>query len=248
MIFPRFPGEEHVSLSLVARLDARIKLVLLGGMLAAVFSTAEVWRLSVLTLVALGIAFAAKISLARIFFRIHALRWVLVAGLLLHLLYGSGRTLMGVSFLSLDGLETGALVSWRLALAVICSSLFCWSTPVPVLMTAMYRLAGPVRKFAVVQSFGRHLALVLLWIPLVQEEMLVFLRQRKEGGRPLMGQVDGLLQRLLEVADSMVGSVSGGGEDARGGAVLPDHRIGLSDICVMFAFLILGLFWFRGLS
>lgn len=90
----------------------------------------------------------------RILRRMLAWRWLLLGAPALHLVQGSGRTLMGVSFLSFEGLLKGVIVSWQFALAVACSSLFCWTTSVPALFGAFRRLAGPLHRSGRVAGLG----------------------------------------------------------------------------------------------
>jgi|GEM_PF-1859047 len=253
MAFSQTVNEDVIASACVTALDARIKLGVLCVMLAVIFSSHGVWRLSVLTIFILGLCVVARISVVRILRRMLVLRWLLLAGPVLHLVQGSGRTLMGVSFLSFEGLLKGVIVSWQFALAVVCSSLFCWTTSVPALFGAFRRLAGPLHRSGACRRLGRHMMLVWLWIPLVQEEMLALRRVEmgrsgcRGGLRTLMTQVFDLFDRLLALSDGLI--LRGLAESEGGGAsAMPTAPgIGIRDICILSIALVSGLLWCWGL-
>jgi energy-coupling factor transporter transmembrane protein EcfT len=253
MAFSQTVNEDVIASACVTALDARIKLGVLCVMLAVIFSSHGVWRLSVLTIFILGLCVVARISVVRILRRMLVLRWLLLAGPVLHLVQGSGRTLMGVSFLSFEGLLKGVIVSWQFALAVVCSSLFCWTTSVPALFGAFRRLAGPLHRSGACRRLGRHMMLVWLWIPLVQEETLALRRVEmgrsgcRGGLRTLMTQVFDLFDRLLALSDGLILRGLAESEGAGASAMPTAPGIGIRDICILSIALVSGLLWCWGL-
>lgn len=198
----------------LSRLDPRTKLVVLSVLLVAVFSATQVWRLSMLTLVGLAGVFLVRGYRLKIIRRLYAMRWIFLAGLLLHLFSGSGRTILGVSFLSLDGLLYGGLVVWRLALALLFASLFCFSTPVPVLTVSLVKAMQPFRKIIPVNRISLHVLLVLIWVPIVQDEIFAAHQRRKQTAELRRLSFDGLIDdlycmidRLLVVAEHLAETV-----------------------------------------
>lgn len=253
MAFSQTVNEDVIASACFTALDARIKLGVLCVMLAVIFSSHGVWRLSVLTIFILGLCVVARISVVRILRRMLVLRWLLLAGPVLHLVQGSGRTLMGVSFLSFEGLLKGVIVSWQFALAVVCSSLFCWTTSVPALFGAFRRLAGPLHRSGACRRLGRHMMLVWLWIPLVQEETLALRRVEmgrsgcRGGLRTLMTQVFDLFDRLLALSDGLILRGLAESEGAGASAMPTAPGIGIRDICILSIALVSGLLWCWGL-
>jgi energy-coupling factor transport system permease protein len=185
-------------------LDPRTKLVVLSVLLVAVFSAMQVWRLCILTSVAFAGVFLVRGSRFRIMRRLYAMRWIFFTGLLLHLFSGSGRTIMGISFLSFDGLIEGGLVVWRLALAVLFASLFCFSTPVPVLAKALMGMMRPFRKIMPVNRIGLHVLLVLTWVPIVHDAIFVARQQRKQTAECSRRGLNGVITDLYHIIDQLL--------------------------------------------
>lgn len=249
-----FSSEGNIPVGFLASFDPRIKFVVMTVMLIAVFSAAQIWRLTLLTAVACGAVFFLRVAWLRVARRLYSLRWILFAGVLLHLFSGSGRTLMGVSFLSSDGLIDGCLVAWRLALAVFFASLFCWSTPVPELVAALLAVLQPLRRVLPVSRIGRHVLIMLMWLPLVQDQIFALQHPWVGATRTIPRQkngvgmeVSGMIDRLLVAAEGLVDAILAGDHPRLN--VLPSlaARVSLPEVGMLLVALIFLPFWFWGL-
>lgn len=238
----------------IVNIDPRGKLVALTAVLVAVFSATQIWRLALLTMVVLLAVMVGRVSFLRVLKRVYALRWVLVAGVLLHLIGGSGRTLMGLPFLSLDGLIAGSMVGWRLILAVTCSSLFCWTTSAPALLAAVLVVMRPVEGLVPIHRVARHGMLVLMWLPRVQDEVLAFMDARKAavgahcyGVAGWVSEFGHLFDRLILATDTMADAVLGGEVPVSVEGAGVAHRLAFRDLGIFFVVGIFAFVWFWGL-
>jgi energy-coupling factor transport system permease protein len=162
--------------AMLAGMDPRVRLVIFALLLVAVFSARAVWRLAALSLLASVILALVPVFAGLVGRRIARLRWLFAVTLAMHLLFGSGHTLFGLAWLSRDGLVQGAIVVWRLVLAMFFASLLCWSSTPESLVTGGLGLVQPLKKLPL-RAIGRHLLLVLYWAPVVQEEILAVWRR-----------------------------------------------------------------------
>lgn len=207
-------SNDNISSGFLSTLDPRTKFVVLAVLLISVFSAVQVWRLCLLSAVAFFGVFLVRGSRFRIMRRLYAMRWIFFTGLLLHLFSGAGRTIMGISFLSLDGLLDGGLVVWRLTLAVLFASLFCFSTPVPVLASSLMGMMRPFKRILPVNRLGLHVLLVLIWVPIVQDEIFAAHQDRPQaqgcrqhGWKGVIVDLFNMIDRLLVTAESLVETV-----------------------------------------
>jgi energy-coupling factor transport system permease protein len=197
------------------RLDPRLKLVGLPLLVIAAFSGGP-QRLLLLAPLVLSLLLLSRIEW-RLWWRgIRVMRTLFVFTLALHLFFSPGRTLLGVAWLSLDGLLLGLLVCSRLLLAILLSSLLTLTTSPLELTWALSVLLAPLKRLGLaVQEWTLLLLLVLHFIPVLREEaMALALRRRGEGLGPegkglierarfLAGMVSPLVLRLVERADDL---------------------------------------------
>jgi energy-coupling factor transport system permease protein len=234
--------------SILHRLDPRLKLCGLPLLVIAVFASHDPVRLGGLALLAAVLILISGIDRPTWWRGFRMLRWLFLFTLLLHLLLSPGRTLMGVGWLSYDGLLRGSLVCSQLALAVLFSSLLTLTTsPREVagacasLLSPLARLGFPVRDTAIL------LLLVLHFVPILREETIEQAeRSRAEGIDPSQGalveralvlgrMIAPLLLRLVDRADALAGSIASGEDVIGDGIVLrpfwPPRPADLAFLC-----------------
>lgn len=154
------------------RSDPRLKLPLCGG-LAALALTAGNWlQLGAVAAAVLLLAVGSRHGLRPLLSALWSLRWLLLFGLLLHLLLDPGRTLWGIAWLSRDGLLRGLLVTAQLAAATLAAALLAQTTPAALLARAGGWLLAPLRLLGCpVKRWQEQAAVVLFCLPLVQAEL-----------------------------------------------------------------------------
>jgi energy-coupling factor transport system permease protein len=197
--------------SLLRRLDPRVKLFLLPLLVITVFAPPSLPRLAVLLLLALLLILLSQVGSAAFWRPLYMLRWLFLFTVLLHLFFTPGRTLLGLSWLSMDGLLAGLLICLQLTLAVTFSSLLTMTTPPEELVNGGVSLLLPLRRFGLpVERGGALLLLTLQFIPVFGEEAVRLLAAKEQGATSLGGRLkallvflESLLLRLVERAESM---------------------------------------------
>jgi energy-coupling factor transport system permease protein len=205
------PGRDLPVDSLLRRLDARVKLLLLPLLVIAVFAAPSLPRLTVLLCTALLLVALSRAGSASFWRPVYMLRWFFLCTILLHLFFTPGRTLWGFGWLSMDGLLAGLLICLQLALAVTFSSLLTTTTPPEELVSGGVSLLSPLRRFGLpVERGGALLLLVLRFIPMLGEEAARLLADKKERALSLSDRLkalliflEALLLRLVERAEAM---------------------------------------------
>ncbi len=157
--------------SLLHQLDPRIKLLGAPGLIVAGFASADPQRLALL-----GLAAALLVGVSKVEWHIWwrgawVFRWLLLFTLLLHLFLSPGRTLLGVSWISLDGLVLGAVVCAQLLLAVVFSSMITLTTRPQEIVAGLNAMLSPLGRVGLpVEQAAMYLLLVLHFIPVLRDE------------------------------------------------------------------------------
>ena len=156
------------------RLDPRVK-VLSCLLLVILAFTATDWAQSFILIVFVSVAFWLVPSLTSPVCRLcWLLRWLLLFTLLMHLLFSPGRTLWGLSWLSLDGLLIGSFVCVQMLLAVILSALLAMTTSTASLASTFGWFVQPLQWMGCrTEEWQKLLLLTMDFIPIVQEEIRV---------------------------------------------------------------------------
>ncbi len=239
--------------SLLHRLDPRLKLLGLPLFIIASFAGATPWRLGGLSLAALLLMLVSHIEWRFWWRGLWVLRWLLLFSLLLHLFLSPGRTLFGLTWLSLDGLLRGLQVCWQLSLAVVFSSLLTLTTPFDKLAEGFAALLSPLQRLGLpVREWALLLGLVLQFIPILREEALeVYLRQgggNQEERRPGLlerarqagGLIAPLMLRLVDRADALaIHMADGSAKEARDAEIALLPPLKTADLALLGAALVL---------
>ncbi|PLX96113.1 MAG: hypothetical protein C0621_02480 [Desulfuromonas sp.] len=155
------------------RLDARLKLAAIPLLIAATFAAHDVGRLALLGLFLLLLQRLAKKPWSLLIAKIHSLRWLLLATLLLHLFFTPGRTLFGLAWLSHDGLIGGITITLQLSLALLFTTLITSSSDPETLTVAAGHLGAPLQRLGIPVHKGVQLSRdVLQLLPLLRQESL----------------------------------------------------------------------------
>lgn len=198
--------------SFLRRLDPRVKLLLLPLLVITSFAAPSLARLAILLPMALALLILSRVGAVAILRPLYMLRWLFLCTILLHLFFTPGRTLLGVGWLSLDGLLIGLLICLQLLLAITFSSLLTLTTTPEELVGGGMSLLYPLRRFGVpVQKGGALLLLVLQFIPILADEVVRLLAKEHapkpislvERLKALLIFLETLLLRLVERAEEV---------------------------------------------
>ncbi len=156
------------------RLDPRVKVLSCLLLVILAFAATD-WAQSFTLIFFVTVAFSLVPSLTSSVWRLcWLLRWLLLFTLLMHLLFSPGRTLWGLSWLSLDGLLTGSFVCVQMLLAVILSALLAMTTSTKSLASTFGWFVQPLQWMGCrTEEWQKLLLLTMDFIPIVQEEIRV---------------------------------------------------------------------------
>ena len=171
------PGLSAVTEGPLRRLDVRSKFITFTLLIVATFSTRAPQELLVLALCLGGWLSVSRPLPRRFGALVYALRYLLLFTLLVHLLFTPGFRLLGVSWLSREGLELGGVVCAQLVIALGFSLLLSGSSSAAALARGVERLLRPLARLGVpVGLVGESLALVLHFV----ERLAVLLRHERK--------------------------------------------------------------------
>ena len=203
--------------SFLHRVDPRVKLVLILGIVACLFSASDPQRLVLIALLWLVSAGVTTQRLTDILWIAKILRWLLLFTLLVHLFFTPGRTLFGTSWLSYDGLIRGLMIDSQLLLAVLFSLLLAWTTRPEALAAGLTVMLAPLQRLKVpVKEAGGMLLLVLHFFPLIQSEVVAVKAEQKNndgiiaGFKGWLNHLEPLLHRLLDRVDQLAHDIVSG--------------------------------------
>ena len=152
--------------------DARLKLLVCGGLAILSFAAGSWLRLSVAGAALVALAAAARCGPGWMLRTLWPLRWLLLFTLLLHLFLSPGHTLFGVAWLSRDGLRLGLLTCGQLGVAALAAALLTLSTSAERTSLACGWLLLPLARFGCpVRRWQELMSLVLHFFPVLREEL-----------------------------------------------------------------------------
>lgn len=224
----------YIPSSLLAGIDARVKLGVLAAICIGVFATGSWWGLAAWAAVLVGAAAAARMRPAALACALRPAAIVLAFALFANLISCDGRatvTLAGPVGLNPAGGLRGLAAALRIALLLGFSLVVASSTTATQISDGCMRLLRPCRRIGVpVAQLGCVLSLALRFIPLTGEEVMrIHTAQRARGVRfdtgglaargrawvaVLAPMVVGLLRRADRLGEAMAARCYPEGPDA----------------------------------
>jgi energy-coupling factor transport system permease protein len=201
-------------------LDVRVKLLLLIFLIACLFSSSTLLRPMVITALWLLLALSVKGGVRDLWRVIKMFRWLLLFTLIMHLFFTPGQTLLGLSWLSYDGLLRGALINSQLLLAVVYSLLLSWTTEPDVLARGFESLLAPLKILKIpIREITGLFVLVLHFFPMIKAEIATeqegMSHKRMNGLNSIKlwaSRFEPILCRLFDRADSLAYDIANGNE------------------------------------
>ncbi|RME39014.1 MAG: hypothetical protein D6794_04480 [Deltaproteobacteria bacterium] len=189
----------------------QVRLLLgIGGMVIA-FGDQRPVCLGLLTVVLVAVSVFLDCGATFWLALLKRLRWFFLAVFLLHLLFFPGHTLLGLPWLSRDGLLRGLLLCWQMLLGFVAAGLLVQTSTPDELAAALGRLLAPLARLSpALRSFLGLLPRAVELLPEVRRHT-VELWNRREGLRrklrhgalaDRLGAAGDLLEQMvLELAD-----------------------------------------------
>lgn len=243
------------------RLDPRVKVLSCLLLVVLAFAAAgwpQLFALVITVVVTLCLTSSLLNSVLRLCWM---LRWFLLFTLLMHLLLSPGRTLWGVSWLSLDGLLMGCFVCVQMLLAIVVSALLAITTSTENLARTFGWFVQPLYWLGCkTEEWQKLLLLTMDFIPVVQEEIRASREpgvghqaesaQTARAGRwsVWMQSLQGFLLRLVNRGDAIAHRIAASEDSLRLPKELPSFMpMALQDQLFSLAFtLVIICYWLAG--
>ena len=198
MIGQYFPGD-----SFLHRMDARVKILLLLILLIEVFAFTSAPVYLVMTVLTFLMIMISKVPMRMVLRSLKPLWWIILFTFVLHLFSHPGRELyrIGQFVITQEGVEQGALISVRLMLLIILSTLLTFTTsPLKLtdalesLLLLFKRLGLPAHELALMMTIA------LRFIPtLISETDKIMKAQQSRGADFVTGSILSRLKNMVPI-------------------------------------------------
>lgn len=179
-----FPGN-----SVLHRMDARVKCVLLLFLLVSAFLCFNFYALGALVLFSVLLVAISRIPFKTILKSLKPLILVMLFTMILNLFYGDGKVLWQVGFLKITegGVINAIFLAVRIIVLVLISSLLTYTTSPTTLTSAIESLLAPVKliKPDAPHMVAMTMTIALRFIPTLIDEMEKITNAQKSRGADL---------------------------------------------------------------
>lgn len=175
-----FPGN-----SLLHRLDPRTKILTLLALIMLIFVVNTALTYGILCLFTGIMILVSRVSLVMMIKSIKPLWWIIALTFLIHMFMTSGEILWSYAFLSItrEGLTQACLISVRLLLLILLSSLLTFTTSPIALTDAIERLLSPFKRYGLpAHELAMMMTIALRFIPTLLEETDKIIKAQKSRG------------------------------------------------------------------
>lgn len=175
-----FPGN-----SILHKLDPRTKIILLFVLMILIFAADGIFAYTFLTVTTAAIIFLSKVPLLTVLKSVKPLMWIILFTLLIHFVSHDGEVLAKIFIFKItdEGIKFGILISLRLILLIIFSSLLTFTTSPIQLTDAMEKILSPLAKFGVpAHELAMMMTIALRFIPTLIEETDKIIKAQKSRG------------------------------------------------------------------
>lgn len=175
-----FPGN-----SILHKMDARMKIILLTAYIVFIFLTKNYVSLSMMALSVLGVILISKVSPKMYFKSIKAIVFVVIFTAILNLFYGTGEPVWQWKFIKITqaGINTSIFVAVRIISLVLISSVLTYTTSPTDLTDGIERLLKPLSVFHIkVHEIAMMMTIALRFIPTLLEETDKIMSAQKARG------------------------------------------------------------------
>lgn len=187
-----FPGN-----SVIHKLDARMKIVLVLAYIISIFLCRNFYSLAIMIALLLIVILLSKISLKLLYKSIKPIFLIVLITSLLQLIYNKNGDVLFEYWkikITTGGLFTAVFTTIRIAALVMASSMLTYTTSPTMLTDAIERLFSPLKVFKInVHSIAMMMTIALRFIPTLIEEVDKIMSAQKSRGADL--ETGGLMKR-----------------------------------------------------
>ena len=198
MIGQYFPGD-----SFLHRMDARVKILLLLILLIEVFvfTSAPVYLL--MTGITFLLIMISKVPVRMVLRSLKPLWWIILFTFVLHLFSHPGREIYRIwqFVITQEGVEQGALISVRLMLLIVLSTLLTFTTSPLKLTDALESLLSPFKRLGLpAHELAMMMTIALRFIPtLISETDKIMKAQQSRGADFVTGSIMSRLKNMVPI-------------------------------------------------
>ena len=198
MIGQYFPGD-----SFLHRMDARVKILLLLILLIEVFAFTSAPVYLVMTVLTFLMIMISKVPMRMVLRSLKPLWWIILFTFVLHLFSHPGRELYRIwqFVITQEGVEQGALISVRLMLLIILSTLLTFTTSPLKLTDALESLLSPFKRLGLpAHELAMMMTIALRFIPTLISEMDKIMKaQQSRGADFVTGSILSRLKNMVPI-------------------------------------------------
>lgn len=195
-----FPGN-----SILHKLDPRTKIILLFALMILIFLADGVQAYLLLTFATCVLVFVSKIPPLTVLKSLKPLSWIILFTMLIHFVSHDGEVLAKFFIFKITdaGIKQGVLLSLRLVLLIILSSLLTFTTSPIKLTDAMEKILSPLSKIGVPShELAMMMTIALRFIPTLLEETDKIIKAQKSRGADF--ESGNILRRLKNFVPVLV--------------------------------------------
>ena len=195
-----FPGN-----SLLHKIDARMKIVLLLLLMVSVFICNNYISLAAAAVLTLILVLISKIKLSVILKGIKSIFFVIILTSFLNIFYASGKPIaeFWIFKITKEGLNNALFMGTRIVLLVIIGLMLTYTTTPNSLTDAIESLLKPLKIFkADIHSLAMVMTIALRFIPILIEEVQKIMAAQKSRGADL--QSGGIIKRAKAIVPILI--------------------------------------------
>jgi energy-coupling factor transport system permease protein len=195
-----FPGN-----SLLHKLDARMKIVLILVLMVSIFLCKNYISLAVSVAVTLFLVIVSKINIKVILKGIKPILIIVIFTTLLNLFYGAGETIFKfwIFKITASGINNAVFMAFRIILLVVQGLMLTYTTTPTALTDAIESLMKPLKVFKVdVHSIAMTMTIALRFIPTLLEEVEKIMAAQKSRGADM--ESGGLIHRAKAIVPVLI--------------------------------------------
>lgn len=196
-------GRYYPTGSVVHRLDPRVKMVGALAVLVTVLITESPIAYAFLTLLLFFVVAGSGLSAGFLWRNLSSLRWLLVVVFVMHGLLSGGEPLFAaLPWLTREGLLTGGVFAWRVALMVTVATVLTATTSPVDLGDALERLLRPMERLGLpVHELAMVSVIALRFVPTLLDEARRIIKAQMGRGASFGG---GLIARARSAVPVLV--------------------------------------------
>ncbi len=183
--------------SIIHRLDARSKILLLIAYIVFIFAAQNYVSLLLITLSSLLIVFLTRIKFMMYLKSMRVILFVVIFTGILNIFYGTGNVLWEWQFIRITdgGLSNALFVTIRISTLVMVSSILTFTTSPSDLTDALEKIMKPLTVFHVkVHEIAMMMTIALRFIPVLLEETDKIMNAQKARGADM--ESGGVIKRI----------------------------------------------------